>query len=370
MKRLGIFVFYDASGIVDEYVEYLLKSMQNIIKKLVIIINGEVKDVYYNKLKKYSQDIFIRKNYGYDAGAYKDVFTQFLPREEQVQWDEVVLFNDTFYGPLYPWEGIFDYMEAENIDFWGLARHPEGILEGYPITQHIQSYFLVCRKSLLESEWWIKFWQSLSHPVDITDAILSFEVNFSEYFSRAGFKSKALTDEWEVEYTGNPSLRYYFELIKYIKFPVIKRKVFSLINFMQNKLVINYIRCNTNYNVNMIFGHLKRLEEERRIELLEPFNYDELEKFYESHKRIFIYGCGKYGQCLAEYFKYKEWKFEGFIVTQRSEDMTNVYEYGKFFLDKWDGIILALGQKAINEVYPIIEKDLENVNFLLPKIRK
>ena len=100
MKRLGVFVFYDASGIVDPYVEYLLESMKNIIQKLIIIINGEIKDEEYNKLKKYSQDIFIRKNYGYDAGAYKDVFMQFLTRKEQIKWDEIILFNDTFYGPL------------------------------------------------------------------------------------------------------------------------------------------------------------------------------------------------------------------------------------------------------------------------------
>ena len=367
MNRLGIFTFYDASGIVDDYVVYLLESMQNIIQKLVIIINGTVRDANYNKLKRYSKDIFIRKNYGYDAGAYKDAFTKFLPYEEQVKWDEIVLFNDTFYGPLYPWKNVFHHMEAEDADFWGLARHPEEIAGDYLITQHIQSYFFVCRKSVIESECWIKFWQELRYPENIMDAIMAFEVNFSKYFSIAGFKSKALTDEWGVKYEGNPSLRYYFQLIHDLKFPIIKRRVFSLMDFMQNKLAINYVRSNTIYDVSMIFKHLERLEEERRIELIAPFDHSELKQFYESHKRVYIYGYGKYGQCLSEYINYKGWKFEGFIVTRKSEDAKNVFEYGQIHFAEGDGIILALGHKSLSEVYPIIKKDWEKENLLFLK---
>ncbi len=367
MKRLGVFVFYDASGIVDPYVEYLLESMKNIIQKLIIIINGEVKGGEYSKLKKYSQDIFIRKNYGYDAGAYKDVFMQFLTRKEQIKWDEIILFNDTFYGPLYPWEDVFEHMETQDVDFWGLSRHPKGNLENQPITQHIQSYFLVCRRYLVESEWWMNFWKELRYSADVIDAIISFEVKFSEYFSKAGFKSKALTDEWNTKYEGNPTLRYYYELIKDLKFPIIKRKVFLLINFLQNKLAISYIRSNTSYDVYMIFKHLKRLEDEKRIELLEPFNHSKLEQFYQSHKKIYIYGYGIYGQCLAEYINYKGWKFKGFLVTQKSKDIKNMYEYRQVLFTEGDGIILALGQKALSEVYPMLEKDWKNANLLLPK---
>ncbi len=367
MKRLGIFVFYDASGIVDKYVEYLLESMQNIIQKLIIIINGTIGSEDYDKLQKHSNDIYTRKNYGYDAGAYKDAFTKYLSLKEQVKWDEIILFNDTFYGPFYPWKYIFAHMEAEDADFWGLARHPKEIAGDYLIAQHIQSYFLVCRKPVIESECWIKFWQDLRYPADIMDAIMSFEVNFSKYFSKAGFKSKALTDVWEVKYNGNPSLKYYFELIRDLKFPIIKRRVFSFMNFTQNKLAINYIRSNTVYDVNMIFRHLERLEKERRINLIPLFDYSELIQFYEKHKRVYIYGYGKYGQCLSEYVNYKGWKSEGFIVTKKSEDAEKVFEYGQVHFVEGDGIILALGQKALSEVYSTLKKYWKSENLLLPK---
>ena len=40
MKRMGIFIFYDEAGIVDEYIEVLLSSMQDILERLVVIVNA------------------------------------------------------------------------------------------------------------------------------------------------------------------------------------------------------------------------------------------------------------------------------------------------------------------------------------------
>lgn len=122
MARRGIFVFYDANGIVDEYVEVLLKSMEEILTNLLIVINGEIKLDSLLKLGKYADRIFFRENKGYDGGAYKDVFLNFAKDDKWESWDEVILFNDTFYGPLFSWSEIFDKMSKVDVDFWGLSR--------------------------------------------------------------------------------------------------------------------------------------------------------------------------------------------------------------------------------------------------------
>lgn len=166
-KRLGVFVFYDASGIVDDYVEELLKSLVDELNKLVIVVNGLITGMSKKKLKKYSNNIFLRENKGFDAGAYKDVFLNFLNEEDWEQWDEVILCNDTFYGPIFPWKIVFNKMYIyKNIGFWGLSRYPGDEIisdeEGYP--NHIQSYFLVCRKNLITSSFFWEFWYSMDYP--------------------------------------------------------------------------------------------------------------------------------------------------------------------------------------------------------------
>ena len=43
MKRIGVFVLYDEDGIVDDFIEYLLLKMREVLNKLVIVVNGDLK---------------------------------------------------------------------------------------------------------------------------------------------------------------------------------------------------------------------------------------------------------------------------------------------------------------------------------------
>ena len=43
-KRLAIFSFYDSEGIVDSFIEFLLKDLNEVATELVIVINGFVCD--------------------------------------------------------------------------------------------------------------------------------------------------------------------------------------------------------------------------------------------------------------------------------------------------------------------------------------
>lgn len=75
------------------------------------------------------------------------------PRSFRIGWDnvckfgELLLVNDTFYGPTYSIEDIFEKMEEINTDYWGMTKSPKGAQkDGYAYDAHIQSYFLIFRK--------------------------------------------------------------------------------------------------------------------------------------------------------------------------------------------------------------------------------
>ena len=48
-KRMGIFVFYDAIGVMDEYAENLLESIQREVQKLIVIVNGTIVNSAYHR---------------------------------------------------------------------------------------------------------------------------------------------------------------------------------------------------------------------------------------------------------------------------------------------------------------------------------
>ena len=74
MERLGILVFYDKNGIFSEYIEYLLIALKEVVTYQIVIVNGFIQLESEKKLSRISDEVLIRENKGFDAGAYKDIF--------------------------------------------------------------------------------------------------------------------------------------------------------------------------------------------------------------------------------------------------------------------------------------------------------
>ena len=158
-KRLGIFVFYDRDGIVDEYVTYLLRALRQELDRLVIVCNGVLQPEGRRRLEVFTQEVYVRENRGYDAAAYRAAFEQYLGWRQLEGYEELVLCNDTFYGPFWPLRTVFDRMdERPELDFWGLTVHARMEAGGWQesrygcLPEHLQSYFLVVRSRLLHAQ--------------------------------------------------------------------------------------------------------------------------------------------------------------------------------------------------------------------------
>lgn len=371
MKRLGIFVFYDNEGIVDAHVEYLLGALKERLEKLVITVNGSVSDSSYRKLKKFSSQIFIRPNIGLDAGAYKDTFLDFLNEEEWLSYDEIVLCNDTFFGPITPLQDVWKKLENVEADFWGITRHPGGKFEdNTEFPGHIQTYFLVLRKSLIRSSCFKLFWENLSYPETHRQAVEEFEIDFTNYFAQRGLYGTTLMDvcdcDFALNYGINPYVYYNYELIKNFKIPFLKKKCleFDSSCYLRTMDLLMYIDDKTNYDVKLINDHILRLYSNRNKTIL--FDYNEIENFYNSHNKIYVYGAGKIGAKIQKYFSYRKWNIEAILVSEVDGDDKNIRKYGTIAFQQSDGIIMALGRKNLREVLEKVSADFQSEDILLP----
>jgi rhamnosyltransferase len=374
-KRLAIFVFYDNEGVVDDYKLYLLDSLTNVVERLIIVVNGYIRLEDSNKLKNIADDIFYRENIGFDGGAYKDAFCKYIDVGVLDGYDEIVMMNDTFYGPLFPWNNVFEKMESKKCDFWGLSRfYGGGKVLGYGanIQEHIQGYFIVCNKSLFMSDLFARFWSGLEYPKTYQEAIENFEIGFSVYFKSYGLGYCAYSDylfgdcnrmlEGQVLYMTKA-----YELISDLSFPVLKRKALRIGNFEENFKYFDYIRENTDYDVELI---LKKLIRQCESEKIIPFNPLEIYKFYRRHDRVFIYGAGNYGKNIAALFKRNGWRYEAFIVSDDQEaNDKDVICYERTNIKQDDGIILAVGERYFGEIYNLLKAKHSDNQLLLPVYR-
>ena len=72
------------------------------------------------------------------------------------------------------------------------------------------------------------------------------------------------------------------------------------------------------------------------------------------------------GNKIAAYLEYIEQKYEGFIVSKIEVESNNIKEFSNCSIEKNDGIIVALGKKAFEEVYGVIKEIYSEEQLFLP----
>ena len=74
-------------------------------------------------LEGVAERVWERENTGLDVWAYKESMAEF-GADRLADYDEVILLNSTFFGPLDGFDALFAEMEArEDLDFWGITEH-------------------------------------------------------------------------------------------------------------------------------------------------------------------------------------------------------------------------------------------------------
>ncbi len=260
MKRLGVFCFYDEDGKVDRYVDYLLKDMADNLDALIVVCNGIVDASGRKILTKYSENIIYRENIGLDAAAFKMVVTEKLPLDYMATFDEMVFFNSTFYGPFYPLKDMFSTMEEKSCDFWGVTKH----FATDVLPEHVQTYFYAVRRAMFLDSSFRTFWEEQDDSISIfAEAVTGYELRFTQFFKEKGFNYVTYLDLDDYkckEPKGNFNLYEWlsYELIKYLKFPFLKKKNMIFSNSGNTSKALEYIAENLEYDIGMIWENALR----------------------------------------------------------------------------------------------------------------
>lgn len=271
MKRLGIFITYDKENRIDAYIGYLLKELKTVVSHLVVICNMPEIACGREYIEPYADELFFRENKGFDAGGYQDALCNLIGWERVLEYEELCLINDSFFGPFIPMQNVFAAMEENNCDFWGLLKHGafRDTQKGIYIKEHIQSFFLAIRPSMLHSEMFISYWKNLPLSKTFSEAIGDFELSFTTYFSECGYTYACLADaETNISAKEENNFNQYWllsdELMKKRNFPFLKKQHIA-VNSLEKRtqehlhLALDYINNNTDYDIGMVWENLIRL---------------------------------------------------------------------------------------------------------------
>lgn len=287
IKRLAIYFFYDKDGIVDDYIPYMLEDLNKNISELLIVCNGKLTAESRNKLEKYASNILVRENKGVDVWAYKEGL-ELYGWDKLETFDEVILMNFTIMGPLYPLKEMFDEMDKRDLDFWGItAFHsapfdPFGTIKYNYLPLHIQSHFITIRNKMIRSTEFKKYWNEIPMINRYEEAVGFHEAIFTKTFEDKGYKWDTYVDTSDLhKHSYGPIIMSPLELVKNRKCPIIKRRSFfhnynDFINYNTGEAtveVFEYIKNNLNYDVNLIWDNILRVQNQGDIKKCLHLNY-------------------------------------------------------------------------------------------------
>ena len=231
----------------------------------------------------------MRENKGFDVWAYKEGI-EYIGWDNLKNYDELIMLNMTIMGPIYPFKEMFDEMDSrKDLDFWGITKFhkfpvdPWGLIQYGYIPEHIQSHFIAVRKPMLKSYEFKQHWEKMRMINTYFESVSYHESIFTKKFNDKGFKSDTYVNSNDLkDFTDHPIIDYPKKIIKENKCPIFKRRSFfnSYDDFLTRGMgrssleLFKYIEKNTNYDVNLIWDNILRVENMYDIKNTLHLNYN------------------------------------------------------------------------------------------------
>jgi lipopolysaccharide biosynthesis protein len=225
-KPVCLFCSYDKDSSVKESVYYYLNALRLAGFDIIFISTSEmIEDADLEKLSGYCIRIMCRENKGYDFYGWKTALEKY---PQYKLHSGLLLANDSVLGPLFDFNDIVDRLENCDADIIGMTN-------SFQFHPHLQSYFLYCKKKVILSEEFARFFQNVE-VLELKIAIIRrYEVGFSRLLGRH-FRIMALYDlkqlvarvgyyEKPVKWV-NPFLLWK-PLITEFKFPFLKKSLLT-----------------------------------------------------------------------------------------------------------------------------------------------
>ena len=182
--RVALFMHFDGRGIVrPQVLNYIRELKANGLDVVLVSNAGKLAPEALAVLQEVCAGIILRKNIGYDFGAWRDAVDYLdLPR---AQTQEVILANDSVFGPLAPLGDALRRLDYSKADIWGLT-------ESWQVRYHLQSFFLAFGPVALRAKAWREFWDDV-RPVPMKSYVVHrYEVGITQAMIKGGLSCAAL----------------------------------------------------------------------------------------------------------------------------------------------------------------------------------
>ena len=212
-NNILLYVHFDKDGNISADDISSLVKMRAVSQKIIFISNSAISIAEQDKLDGIVDGVILRPNEGYDFGAWKEIIINEI--ESLKEYDNVILMNNSVYGPFQNIKSVFAKMQGEDVDFWGMTIFPEVGINDFikdGIDRHLQSYLFSLSKEVINSDVFLDFWKNLSTSNNLVETVANGETKFTNALAKKGFTYKAYVEDSELLCTLLTSLALVYEM--------------------------------------------------------------------------------------------------------------------------------------------------------------
>ncbi|WP_114948812.1 rhamnan synthesis F family protein [Microvirga calopogonii] len=217
--RVCFFAHFDTDGHVADYVFRYLHKLRDLDFTIVFtttaVISAETKEA----LLEICYDVIVRENQGLDFGSWAEAYARY---GHELTGD-LLLANDSVYGPIGDLRGPLQELVRRDADFYGFV-------ESLDTARHLQSWFLLFKPHVYRSRAFESVMALPFSRMSKREIIEGAEIGFSSTLTGAGFRYVAA---YQPSASGllprlrpfNPSHVLWRELITDCRIPFIKAEL-------------------------------------------------------------------------------------------------------------------------------------------------
>lgn len=253
MKRICLFAGFNSKGIIDDYALYYIQELSK-ISDVYYLADNKVLPRELEKIIPYVKGAYGYHHGKYDFGSWQELIN-ILSWEKLAEYDELILTNDSVFGPLYDFQKFIEKIEKDKE--WDLC----GINTAYDFhTWHLSSYFLILRQKGFLSEVFKEHINSVVQEDNVKKVIEKYEIGLSRKMVEAGYSVKNA-----VKFRKN----IYISWRSFVTAgsPLIKRKIFTDELFLICRTVgwKSFLKKNTSYDTSLLSEYVDQFKSPVRI---------------------------------------------------------------------------------------------------------
>lgn len=185
-SRIVILASYDPRRRIQNALIAQVESLREVADCLIFVADNYYPFAEIAKIRHLLDAYDCGRHGEYDFGSWKRGL-QIARSIGTGSTREILLCNDSVFGPLRDLKQIFTRMEKASCDFWGISN-------SFEVREHLQSYFMAFRPQVFNSSIFQDFFRSVKEEAIYSNVVENYELRLTERLMNAGFSYEAVCD--------------------------------------------------------------------------------------------------------------------------------------------------------------------------------